>query len=267
MGRPKAEREPERRGSPHETLVRVGCKRRLAAALDAVKGHATAAAKDGYARSAVSWVSELRQRLQQTRVASGGEADRPTGGERDWLQKIGFAVRGCRVPFPPKTAGGDAVRKLGIVWGAVALSLLAVPGPVQSATTKKCYNQGPVDWWGTDGNDTLYRDQIVDHNGDGRFIAVGGKGDDDFNLDQASYMFTGSHGRPNPPLDPAIHSYLACGWAGNDRFHGPWNYIDGGSGNDFAQLRWCAFPQAWRNGVTSTKMEHVSVFNPDPRMC
>jgi len=159
------------------------------------------------------------------------------------------------------------VKKLGIVLSAVAFSFMVAPESAQSAATTRCYNQGPVDWWGTDGNDTLYRDQVVDRNHDGRFIAVGGKGDDDFDLDQASYMFTGSYGRPNPPLDPAIRAYVACGWAGNDRFHGPWNYVDGGAGRDFAQLRWCAFSDPARNGIASTNTEIVTVFNPWPEFC
>jgi hypothetical protein len=159
------------------------------------------------------------------------------------------------------------VKKLGILLGAVALALIGVPEAAQSATAKKCYNQGPVDWMGTDGDDTLYRDQIVDRNGDGKFIAIGGKGNDEFNLDQASFMFTGGYGRPNPPLNSAIHSYLACGWAGRDHFSGPWHYVDGGSGEDFAQLRWCAFPRPIQNGIASKNMEALTVFNPHPTYC
>ncbi len=80
-------------------------------------------------------------------------------------------------------------------------------------------------------------------------------------------MFTGSHGGPDPRLDPAIRAFLACGWAGHDRFSGPWNYVDGGSGEDFAQLRWCAFDDRTRNGIASTNMETVTVFNPHPTFC
>ncbi len=44
----------------------------------------------------------------------------------------------------------------------------------------------PADWVGTDRNDSLWRDQMVDTNGDGVFVAVGKAGNDNSGADHAS---------------------------------------------------------------------------------
>ncbi len=152
------------------------------------------------------------------------------------------------------------MKKLGVFLSAVAMATVAVPSGVGAAKPPQCIGY-PADWVGTDGNDALYRDQMVDKNRDGVFVAVGGNGNDQFQLSENTPVWDPIEGAWYSPTPKtlALKEYKACGWGGDDLFVGRWFAVDGGGGRDAASLNMCHPGDA----LYVSKIEGVSVYIPE----
>ena len=157
-------------------------------------------------------------------------------------------------------------KKLGPVMIATVAMAVLFTVPVEASGPPQCLGY-PADWVGTDRNDSLWRDRMVDTNGDGVFVAVGKAGNDKFMLDQdhpVKDRETGEYWPQPPKTHLSYREYKACGWGGDDLFSGRWFVVDGGSDRDHASIEVCN-PGDYI-GISKVEITSVSVYDkPHPR--